>query len=56
MINYHLKPWEIHEIWHVDVYANSDFVTTLGEMASEKEAVKVGQAFIDGIKFARGES
>lgn len=55
MINYRLNVWEVQDFWHVDIFANSDHITTLGEMYSEKEALKVGQAFIDGIKFARGE-
>lgn len=55
MIEYRLNAWEVHDLWHVDVFANSDHVITIGEMASEREALKVGQAFIDGIKFARGE-
>ncbi len=55
MINYRLNAWEVNDLWAVDIYANGDFLETLHEYATKEEAEKIGQAFIDGIKFARGE-
>lgn len=56
MINFYFTPWEVNDIWTATVYANSDVIIILDEYASEKEASIAGKAFIDGIKFARGES
>lgn len=55
MINYHYETWEVDEIWFVDVYGNSDCLANMNNLASQREAEQVGQAFINGIKFVRGE-
>lgn len=55
MINYHFKTWEFDGCWTADIYANSDYLKTIVEFSTEKEAELAAQAFIDGIKFARGE-
>lgn len=55
MINFHFKVWEINEIWSADIYANSDFIAGCEEYETRKEAEIAAQAFIEGIKFARGE-
>jgi|FreactcultureFD7_1027221.scaffolds.fasta_scaffold76510_1 hypothetical protein len=54
-INYHFNVWETQDIWVADIRANSDFLVGLSEFASEKEARIAANAFIQGIKFARGE-
>ena len=41
--------------WIARVYAYSDVLTMYGAF-SESEAKALADAFIDGIKFARGES
>lgn len=56
MINYYFKPWEVNDIWTANIYANSDVIAVIKEYASEKEAGIAAEAFIEGIKFARGES
>ena len=55
MINYHFDVWEVNDIWVADIRANSDFLVGLGEFASKTEATIAANAFIQGIKFARGE-
>lgn len=56
-IKYHFNVWETQDIWFADVRTNSDFLTGLcGEFASKQEATRAAQAFIEGMKFARGES
>lgn len=55
MINYHFKTWEVDSIWTADIYANSDCIKTIDEYSTQHEAVIAAEAFIDGIKFARGE-
>ncbi len=54
MISFWVDPWEVQDIWHVDIYVNGDIIKTIGELASESEAMKVGEAFIDGMKHMRG--
>lgn len=57
MINYHVNVWATQDIWFADIRTNSDFLTGLsGEFSSEKEVAIAAQSFIQGIKFARGES
>lgn len=56
MINFYFKTWEVNDIWTANIYANSDLLITIDEYASDKEASIAAQAFIEGIKFARGES
>ena len=55
MINLWFETWEINGIWSADIYANSDFLTFIGEVSSEKEAASLAQAFIRGFRFSRGE-
>ena len=58
MINYRIE-MDLNvpdtDFWIARIYANSDYLTMYGAF-SEKEAKQIAQAFIDGIKFARGES
>lgn len=54
MISFWVDPWEVQDIWHADIFVNGDKIKTIGELASEREAMKVGEAFIDGIKYMRG--
>ena len=56
MTNFHFRTWEINEIWTADIFANSDLISGSGDYSTEKEAAIAAQAFIDCIKFARGES
>ena len=41
--------------WIVKIYANSDLMNMYIGCSSHKEASVIGQAFIDGVNFARGE-
>ena len=63
MINYRLETltsWDEEETglyyWSVKIYANSDFLKFYIGFSTRNEAERTGEAFIDGIKFARGES
>ena len=58
MINYRFDTKRDIEAdsWTVKIYANSDLLNMYINCVSFKEACEIGQAFIDGVKFARGES
>ena len=57
MINYRyeVNKSEKHNTFSVKIYANGDLLNMYIGCLSYKEASEIGQAFIDGIKFARGE-
>jgi len=56
MINYRFEiEKDNNDSWSVKIYANSDLLNMYINCISHKEASEIGQAFIDGIKFARGE-
>ena len=56
MINYRFDTIKDNDdSWSVRIYANSDLLNMYIGCISFKEACEIGQAFIDGIKFARGE-
>jgi hypothetical protein len=57
MINYRYEVNQCKEqdCFTVKIYANSDLMNMYIGCVSEKEASETGQAFIDGVKFARGE-
>lgn len=58
MINYRyeINESEEHGDFSVRIYANSDLMNMYIACSSYKEASEIGQSFIDGVKFARGES
>ena len=62
MINYRLETltsWDEEETglyyWIVKIYDNSDLMNMYVGCLSHKDASEIGQSFIDGVKFARGE-
>ncbi len=58
MINYRYEVEESEKgfFWMVYIYANSDLIGRDSTCYSELEAETYGKAFIDGVKFARGQS
>ena len=56
MINYRIEVFDdIRELWSVEIYANSDVLLSYGGINTQDDAYLVGEAFVDGIKFARGD-
>ena len=57
MINYWYRTGqsEAHKAWHVEILANSDLIGSYENCATEEEAAKRAESFIDGVKFARCE-
>lgn len=56
MINYRFETQKSdNDSWTVKIYANSDLLNMYINCISFKEACEIGQAFIDGMKYARGE-
>jgi len=58
MINYWYEVVQLDSdknLWAVKIMANSDRLRTLEGYSSKGEAEASGQAFIEGIKYARGE-
>lgn len=54
MINYFYEINKSKFYWIVDIYANSDLLRSYS-YATKQEVEGAAQAFIDGVKFARGE-
>ena len=57
MINYRFETQKNEDdSWSVKIYASGDLLNMYINCISFKEACEIGQAFIGGIKFARGKS
>ena len=56
MINYRVEVVEDDiGLWAAMIYANSDLLRCYNRINLKDDAYSIGEAFIDGIKYARGE-